>query len=60
MKGVQLHTGGWKSEITTNYLIRGIPRFILVDKEGKIIDVKAPRPSGKIKDILEKLEGIEA
>jgi len=61
MKGVQLFAeGAWKSSIVKDYNIRGIPRFILIDREGKIIDVKAPRPSGNIKEVLEELEGIEA
>lgn len=39
----------WKqflqSDFTTLYNINGIPRFILLDKSGKIITVDAPRPS---------------
>lgn len=35
-----------------DYMIFGIPRFILLDKEGRIVDNNAPRPSGKIKDVL--------
>lgn len=46
MKGVQLITGtGWKSGITEDYKISGIPRFILVDREGNIVSASAPRPS---------------
>jgi len=60
MKGVQLYADkAWESAIIKNYLISGIPRFILVDRDGNILNVKAPRPSGIIKDVLENLEGIE-
>jgi len=46
----------WKSSICEDYMIQGIPRFILVDKDGKIIDKNAPRPSSKeIKEILADL-----
>ncbi|ATA88942.1 TlpA family protein disulfide reductase [Capnocytophaga stomatis] len=37
----------WKSDFVTNYLISGIPRFILIDTEGKIVSADAPRPSNK-------------
>ena len=42
--GVQLWADGW-SEITKSYAIFGIPRFLLIDKDGSIISVDAPRPS---------------
>lgn len=44
--GIQLATrSGWKSEITDDYMIKGIPRFILVDREGNLVSADAPRPS---------------
>ncbi|MEL7118439.1 MAG: TlpA disulfide reductase family protein [Bacteroidota bacterium] len=46
MKGIQLIAdGAWESTITKAYRIQGIPRFILIDDEGNIIDVDAKRPS---------------
>ncbi len=46
MKGVQLYAeNAWNSTIVSDYLIRGIPRFIIIDKDGKIINANAPRPS---------------
>lgn len=59
MKGEQIYTeGAWKSAICTEYLIKGIPRFILVDREGNIINSDAPRPSSDIiKVILKDLSG---
>lgn len=44
--GIQLYADGdWKSSIITDYAIDGIPRFILVDPNGKIVSADAPRPS---------------
>lgn len=46
MGGVQLFADkDWKSSFILDYGIRGIPRFILIDKDGKIISSSAPRPS---------------
>lgn len=44
MKGIQLHLGT-KSDFMQKYLINGIPRFVLLDREGRIIKANAPRPS---------------
>ena len=44
MKGVQLYIGA-KSEFMKDYMINGIPRFILLDKEGNIISANMSRPS---------------
>jgi len=35
----------WESQFVQDYQIKGIPRFILVDPEGKIVSADAPRPS---------------
>ncbi|WP_167610882.1 TlpA disulfide reductase family protein [Maribellus sediminis] len=44
--GLQLFAeGAWQSDITKAYAIRGIPRFIMIDKEGKIVNANASRPS---------------
>lgn len=59
MKGIQLiGNKAFKSSICQDYMINGIPRFMLFDTEGKIIDVNAPRPSGNIKNIIESLPNI--
>nr|WP_197718679.1 TlpA disulfide reductase family protein [Pedobacter schmidteae] len=50
--GVQLHAGPG-SEVSKNYKISGIPRFMLFDKNGNIIDVDSARPSDpKLKETL--------
>ena len=44
--GIQLFADNdWKSQFVTDYKIQGIPRFILIDPEGNIVDAAAPRPS---------------
>tara|TARA_B100001142_G_C14346037_1_gene660027 strand:+ start:4066 stop:5292 length:1227 start_codon:yes stop_codon:yes gene_type:complete len=51
--GIQLWADGW-SKITEDYAIFGIPRFMLISREGKIISNDAPRPSSdKIRTLLE-------
>lgn len=47
---------GWKSTFVMDYKIVGIPRFILIDKEGNIVSPDAPRPSSeKLRIILDEL-----
>ena len=48
LKGIQLFSDkNWKSDFVTGYLIKGIPRFILIDPNGNIVNSNAPRPSSK-------------
>jgi thiol-disulfide isomerase/thioredoxin len=55
MEGLQwLAENAWRSEITRHFMVYSIPRFFLLDKEGRIIDPSAERPSGNIKAILDK------
>lgn len=35
----------WRSKFVTDYVIEGIPRFILIDKDGNLMDPMAPRPA---------------
>lgn len=58
LTGVQLYAGGWENELCDFFKITGIPRFILLDKQGKIINANADRPSGDIETVLNNLEGI--
>ncbi len=52
--GTQLYAKGW-SDMTKFYQINGIPRFLLFDKEGKLITHDAPRPSNPdLKKMIEK------
>ncbi len=46
--GLQLFADSdWKSKFVEDYMIKGIPRFIIVDPKGNIISANAPRPSDK-------------
>jgi thiol-disulfide isomerase/thioredoxin len=55
--GIQLFAdNAFESDIATSYKINAIPRFLLFDKEGNIIDANATRPSDpKTKEILTNL-----
>ena len=58
LAGVQLHIGP-QSSFKRAYNIDGIPRFILLDKEGKIINNNMSRPSSEdTEHVLDTLEGI--
>lgn len=54
MEGVQLFADGW-SKIVADYKIKGIPRFMVFDREGRVVSADAPRPSDPaLKMLLEK------
>lgn len=54
LPGIQLFANGW-SKITKDYKITGIPRFMVFDREGKIVEAVAPRPSNPdLKALLEE------
>ena len=47
---------GWETNFIKSYKISGIPRFILIDPKGNIIDPDAPRPSSsELTKLLEEL-----
>jgi thiol-disulfide isomerase/thioredoxin len=48
-----LHIWQYRPTILDDYLIAGIPRYMLIDKNGKIVMADAPRPSAGA--LLEKL-----
>jgi len=55
MEGLQWFAeNAWKSDLTLHFMVNSIPRFILLDEQGKIIDPSADRPSGMIRESLEK------
>ncbi|UCE93567.1 MAG: redoxin family protein [Flavobacteriaceae bacterium] len=57
LRGIQLLADNdWNSDFVTSYNIRGIPRFILLDDKGNIINSNAPRPSDPgLREILNGL-----
>ncbi len=45
-KGIQLIAeSGWTSKIMTDYQIQGIPKYMLISKDGKIVTLEAKKPS---------------
>ena len=55
MGGIQLYSGEDQS-FSVEYQINSIPRFILVDPNGNIVDADAPRPSDpKLKELFNTL-----
>ncbi|WP_298419643.1 TlpA disulfide reductase family protein [uncultured Kordia sp.] len=56
--GVQvIADNAWKSKFVTDYAIEGIPRFILIDPEGNIVNADAPRPSDpKLVELFNELK----
>ena len=56
MSGTQLFANG-DTNFTENYNINSIPRFILIDASGNIINANAPRPSdNKLIETLNSLD----
>jgi len=55
--GLQLFADkSFDSAFMDAYAVHSIPRFILIDPEGKIVDTEAPRPSfDKTRDLLDEL-----
>jgi len=55
--GIQLYADkSWNSNFITDFSIKGIPRFILIDPDGKIVTPNAPRPSSpKLVDLFTNL-----
>ena len=53
LSGIHLIAGKEKGNISKAYRVSGIPKYVLIDKEGKIADSMAKRPSqqGIAKDI---------
>jgi len=52
--GVYLHFGRDK-KVKDNYNIRSVPTYVIIDREGKIIDSFAQRPSGGVEQTFSKL-----
>ncbi len=57
LSGIQIMADkDFRSDFVTAYSINAIPRFILIDKEGNILDANAPRPSDpRLKELFSSL-----
>ncbi|WP_439556339.1 TlpA family protein disulfide reductase [Dyadobacter sp.] len=55
--GVQvIADNAWQSQFMKDYAVSSIPRFILIDPEGKVVNADAPRPSSsQFNEELDKL-----
>jgi thiol-disulfide isomerase/thioredoxin len=53
-----LSPGGWNSTATKHFQINSIPRYMLIDKKGNVVNPNASRPSEEntLQDILELLK----
>lgn len=55
LEGIQLFAGG-QDKIPAEYNMAGIPRFILFDRDGRVSDSRAPRPSsGSLESAIDAL-----
>ena len=56
--GIQLIAdNGFNSTFIKDYKINSIPRFILIDPEGNVVNADAPRPSNpQLVELLNSLE----
>lgn len=51
-----LSQGGWGSKVTSKFGVSSIPRYLIFDKKGMVVDQNAPRPSDpRTLTILKKL-----
>lgn len=58
LEGVQLHNGGDRAFMDA-FGVKYIPRFILLDKEGKVVNANMTRPSNaETEKTLKAVEGI--
>jgi len=59
MGGVHLFAGkGFEAEIMKYFKVWGIPRYLIIGKDNKIIDVNAPRPGDEAYEALKEISGM--
>lgn len=57
LEGHQFHAPSDKvMQIKRDYMVQGIPKFILIDQEGKLVDFNAKRPDNPL--IYKEIEGL--
>lgn len=45
LEGLHVFMPGWNSQFAKDYKVSGVPRFMVFDKKGNIVSIRAPRPS---------------
>lgn len=58
LAGIQLYSGGeaWKVDFAQEYRVNSIPRFILIDPQGKVYDADTYRPSdNKLRELFDEI-----
>ena len=60
LEGIQIIADkAWRSKFVTDYVIEGIPRFILIDKDGNLMNPMAPRPAIYVEGEMQLNEEIQ-
>ncbi len=57
ISGVHTRTPGWNGEIATLYQVQSVPAYFLIDKNGKFVSTKAPRPS-QSQELIRQIESL--
>lgn len=57
LSGYHTRVDGWKSNLATEYGIKGIPAYFLLDKEGKFAADNPPRPS-QTEELIKTIEAL--
>jgi thiol-disulfide isomerase/thioredoxin len=56
LSGIHLHQQDhFISSFANHFMIKGVPKFLVLDAEGKIFNAEAPRASAGIREVLDKL-----
>jgi thiol-disulfide isomerase/thioredoxin len=57
ISGMHTRTPGWGGEIAQLYKIQSVPSYFLIDKNGKFVVNKTPRPS-QTDEVIKLIEGL--
>lgn len=57
ISGIHTRTPGWGGEIAKLYRIESVPAYFLIDKQGKFVTKKTPRPS-QSDELIKLIEGL--
>ncbi len=57
ISGVHTRTPGWSGDIAKLYQIQSVPSYFLIDKKGKFVTMRTPRPSQSA-ELIKLIEGL--